>query len=210
MTAEIVTESSSADGASGDESTSGDPDGTSGQNSVSEEDSSDDQDASGQGSPDEQSGNGNTTGMVDSSVQSSAGDSGITVNEDTGGTAAAQSEESDLNSAQGLSLSTAPASEENITGVSGSVGPLTWILILTVSITLSGAILMLLGAYLVYLFRKNWKLWGGQDIVLTEEDMADENEVFLAGGFGLADEPEDGVWDSEGVVRESEEGWDEE
>lgn len=185
MTASVVTESSSAGNAAVGQS-----------------------DASEQDSADVQSENKETAGTGNSSVQSSAGDSSVTANRGTGDTTAAQSEESDLNSAQGLSLSTAPASEENVPGVSGSTsaGPLTWILILTISITLSGAILMLLGAYLVYLFRKNWKRWGGAAAVLSEEDFDTEEKVYLADGFGLADEPEEGVWDSEEVQREPEQG----
>ncbi len=151
-----------------------------------------------------QSGSGNSADTENSAVQS-ATDDGST----SGSASVAQSADSDLDNAQGLSLSTAPDSAENVSETSENTGPLTWILILTVSITLSGAILMLLGAYLVYLFRKNWKRWGGGEVLLSEEDFNTGEKIYLADGFGLADEPEEGVRDSEGVRWEEEEWKDE-
>lgn len=151
-----------------------------------------------------QSGSGNSTDTENSAVQS-ATDDGST----SGSASVSQSADSDLDNAQGLSLSTAPDSAENVSETSENTGPLTWILILTVSITLSGAILMLLGAYLVYLFRKNWKRWGGGEVLLSEEDFNTGEKIYLADGFGLADEPEEGVRDSEGVRWEEEEWKDE-
>lgn len=151
-----------------------------------------------------QSGSGNSADTENSAVQS-ATDDGST----SGSASVSQSADSDLDNAQGLSLSTAPDSAENVSETSENTGPLTWILILTVSITLSGAILMLLGAYLVYLFRKNWKRWGGGEVLLSEEDFNTGEKIYLADGFGLADEPEEGVRDSEGVRWEEEEWKDE-
>lgn len=151
-----------------------------------------------------QSGSGNSADTENSAVQS-ATDDGST----SGSASVSQSADSDLDNAQGLSLSTAPDSAENVSETSENIGSLTWILILTVSITLSGAILMLLGAYLVYLFRKNWKRWGGGEVLLSEEDFNTGEKIYLADGFGLADEPEEGVRDSEGVRWEEEEWKDE-
>lgn len=185
MAAEIVTESSS-----GSQSGSGE---SAGQISASD-----------QKSADGQSGSGNSADTENSAVQSATDDSST-----SGSASVSQSADSDLDNAQGLSLSTAPDSAENVSETSENTGPLTWILILTVSITLSGAILMLLGAYLVYLFRKNWKRWGGGEVLLSEEDFNTGEKIYLADGFGLADEPEEGVRDSEGVRWEEEEWKDE-
>lgn len=87
--------------------------------------------------------------------------------------AATQSSDDSLSNAQGLSLSTAPkttskkkSSSEKSTG--------TWILILTVSMTLSGLILLGVAAAIVYYFRKNWEQWGG-DRDEYDEIYNDEN-----------------------------------
>lgn len=81
-----------------------------------------------------------------------------------------------INSAQGLSLSTAvdaevadasaDTSEVVSSDASMSVGA--WILVLTVSLTCSGLILIGVSAALVYYFRKNWRRWG--------EEMEDDEE----------------------------------
>ena len=74
-----------------------------------------------------------------------------------------------LNEAQGLSLSTEgeeTAPESGSEGVSGSR-----IAEYTISLTLSGLILLAAGSGVVYLFRKNWKKWGG-----GYEDDGDEEE----------------------------------
>ena len=88
-----------------------------------------------------------------------------------------------LSSAQGLNLSTegADASAANDTGnTEKNVGETTgaggggemsfgkWILVLTLSVTLSGLLLMSVGAGLVYYFRRNWRRWG--------EEMADDED----------------------------------
>ena len=84
-------------------------------------------------------------------------------------TTTASSVDEVLNDAQGLSLSTAPktTSKKNTSkGSEKSTG--TWILILTVSMTLSGLILLGVAAAIVYYYRKNWDRWG------TDKDEYDE------------------------------------
>ncbi len=83
-----------------------------------------------------------------------------------------------LSSAQGLSLSTAGAGALDSTETDGSntiegsgtremsLGK--WILVLTLSMTLSGLLLMSAGAGLVYYFRRNWFRWG--------EEMEDDKD----------------------------------
>ena len=70
----------------------------------------------------------------------------------------------ELNSAQGLSLST----EEDVSDEDGGLslpesGTIRSILVLTISITVAGLILMLFAALLIWFFRKNWHRWGGED-----------------------------------------------
>ena len=73
-----------------------------------------------------------------------------------------------LNGAQGLSLSTASEAEtESVqmtqTVSTGIMSMGQWIAALTISLTLSGLILLGAGAGLVYFFRRNWNRWGGED-----------------------------------------------
>lgn len=69
-------------------------------------------------------------------------------------------EEAELNEAQGLSLSTARESEKETEAASdGSVGDK--IAVLTISITVSGLLLLGAVAGVVYFFRRNWRRWGG-------------------------------------------------
>ena len=85
----------------------------------------------------------------------------------------AKSNDDSLNSAQGLSLSTAPkTTTKKKTSSEKFVG--TWILILTVSMTLSGLILLGVAAVIVYYFRKNWDKWG-DDQDEYDEIYNDEN-----------------------------------
>lgn len=66
--------------------------------------------------------------------------------------------DSELNDAQGLSLSTAEeAAEEEAEGTSGGSSAFA----VGAAITISGLILMGVAAVIVYFFRKNWKRWGG-------------------------------------------------
>lgn len=122
---------------------------------------------------------------------------------DVGGTDTASTDS--LDTAQGLSLSTASGMTEPAALDGASASPFTWVLVLTASITLSGAILLMMTAYIVYLFRKNWRRWGGSDVTLSEEEEEEQNPVFLGSGFGLPDEDDGEVWDSDGVVRLTEE-----
>lgn len=84
-----------------------------------------------------------------------------------------QAADAALSSAQGLSLSTAeetvaePESREKGSGI----GVLDLIAAVTVSLTISGLILMAAAAGIVYYFRKNWRRWGGYD---EEEDDDEE------------------------------------
>ena len=83
-----------------------------------------------------------------------------------------QGEES-LDNAQGLSLSTAPKTiKSKSTSSERSVG--TWIFILTVSMTLSGLILLGVAAGIVYYYRKNWNRWS-DDQDEYDEIYNDEN-----------------------------------
>ena len=85
----------------------------------------------------------------------------------------AKSSDDSLNSAQGLSLSTEPkTSTKKKTSSEESTG--TWILILTVSMTISGLILLGVAAAIVYYYRKNWDKWGG-DQDEYDEIYNDEN-----------------------------------
>lgn len=81
----------------------------------------------------------------------------------------AQKEDETLSNAQGLSLSTAPKTTTKKNASSEkSVG--TWIMILTISMTLSGVILLGVAAWIVYYYRKNWKKWG--------EDQDEYDEIY--------------------------------
>ena len=87
--------------------------------------------------------------------------------------AATQSSDDSLSNAQGLSLSTAPKTiTKKKTSSEKSVG--TWILILTVSMTFSGLVLLGVAATIVYYYRKNWDKWGG-DQDEYDEIYNDEN-----------------------------------
>lgn len=80
-------------------------------------------------------------------------------------------QDTELDSAQGLSLSTADGdTEEEKASVSGtSVGQ--QILVRIVSMTVTGLILLAAGAAVVYFFRRNWYRWGG-----GEDDNDDDEE----------------------------------
>lgn len=65
-----------------------------------------------------------------------------------------------LNSAQGLSLSTSEEGEtKKSAGTENSMGQ--QMVVLVISITIAGLILLFVGAGIVYFFRKNWYRWGG-------------------------------------------------
>ena len=98
---------------------------------------------------------------------------------------------SDLSDTQGLSLSTQSsddtAAESSLSSdssetdgsnktvsttdkstQSGNMTMAEWVVVLTISITLSGLILMAAGTGVVYYFRRNWRRWG--------EEMEDDEE----------------------------------
>lgn len=71
--------------------------------------------------------------------------------------------EAELNNAQGLSLSTASGSNVNVlekTTGEISVSPY---FMLGLTIVISGLILILAAALVVWYFRRNWRRWGGED-----------------------------------------------
>ena len=72
-------------------------------------------------------------------------------------------EDEELNSAQGLSLSTAEEVSDNSGGISIGSGVAGSIFVLASAITIAGLILIIVAAAIVYYFRKNWKRWGGED-----------------------------------------------
>lgn len=126
---------------------------------------------------------GNSVGMKALMVTTSSSDTQTSNNNQTQTTASAgsetqttadtQSSDDSLSNAQGLSLSTAPkTTTKKKTSSEKSVG--TWILILTVSMTLSGLILLGVAAAIVYYYRKNWDKWGG-DQDEYDEIYNDEN-----------------------------------
>lgn len=71
--------------------------------------------------------------------------------------------DSSLNSAQGLSLSTASDYVEDETGNVLLGAAATSVVMEIIAITVSGLILLTAGAGVVYYFRKNWRRWGGED-----------------------------------------------
>lgn len=84
-----------------------------------------------------------------------------------------KTEDETLNNAQGLSLSNAPkTTTKKKTSSEKSVG--TWIMIITISITISGLILLGVAAAIVYYYRKNWEKWGG-DLDEYDEIYKEEN-----------------------------------
>ena len=126
---------------------------------------------------------GNSVGMKALMVTTSSSDTQTSNNNqiqttasagsETQTTADTQSSDDSLSNAQGLSLSTAPkTTTKKKTSSEKSVG--TWILILTVSMTLSGLILLGVAAAIVYYYRKNWDKWGG-DQDEYDEIYNDEN-----------------------------------
>ena len=143
---------------------------------------------------------GNLSGTGSSNSSSSSGLASDSSLQNNG--AGASSTEDSLKDTQGLSLSTASDAAPSEGDNSSSTGIVEIILAVCVGVTISGLILLFTGAYIVYIFRKNWKRWGAGKLYLTpeEQDYKEEN-VYMADGFGEPD-TEDDVWDSEGVVHE--------
>ena len=146
--------------------------------------------------------NGAGLSGTDSSNPSSS--SGITSDSSlqNSGAGNATSTEDSLKDTQGLSLSTASDTDTSESDNSFSAGIVEIILAVCAGVTISGLLLLFTGAYIVYIFRKNWKRWGAGKLYLTpeEQDYNDES-VYMADGFGKPDTDND-VWDSEGVVHE--------
>lgn len=136
-----------------------------------------------------ESSNGASLSGTDSSLQNS-------------GAGNTDSTEDSLKDTQGLSLSTASDTNTSESDTSSSTGIVEIILAVCAGVTISGLILLFTGAYIVYIFRKNWKRWGAGKLYLTPEEQAyKEENVYMADGFGEPDTDND-VWDSEGVVHE--------
>ena len=122
---------------------------------------------------------GNSVGMKALMVTTSSSDTQTSNNTASQQTTTAsqgadtQSSDDSLSNAQGLSLSTAPkTTTKKKTSSEKSVG--TWILILMVSMTFSGLVLLGVAAMIVYYYRKNWDKWGG-DQDEYDEIYNDEN-----------------------------------
>ena len=131
--------------------------------------------ASGSGSAGAASAGSGISGLPGASVQSGQGSSASGSSDTEAGDSSTEapalsssidkaaqpttSTDTELNVAQGLSLSTgADASEEaEETGSSGGSSAFA----IGVAVTVSGLILMGTAAVIVYFFRKNWKRWGG-------------------------------------------------
>lgn len=139
------------------------------------------------------------TGSSDSSNSSGLNsDSSLQNN----GTGSSSSTEDSLKDTQGLSLSTASDTDTSEKDSSSTTGIIEIILAVCAGVTISGLILLFTGAYIVYIFRKNWKRWGAGKLYLSsEEQNYKEENVYMADGFGEPDTDND-VWDSEGVVYE--------
>lgn len=140
----------------------------------------------------------NGTGSSNSSSSSGlASDSSL----QNSGTDASSTEDS-LRDTQGLSLSTASDADTSENDNSSFTGIVEIIFAVCAGVTISGLLLLFTGAYIVYIFRKNWKRWGAGKLHLTpeEQDYKEEN-VYMADEFGELD-TDDEVWDSEGVVHE--------
>lgn len=132
------------------------------------------------------SGTSSTSDSTDSSTESEAGDSESTDSENTDSastdtsvqvlentiedpadsaqeTETPSTETKELDSAQGLSLSTAreAQAEEQVSAALGSTAAGSQILVLIISITVSGLLLIGAAAAVIYYFRRNWRRWGG-------------------------------------------------
>lgn len=166
MTPSIVTESSGSTSTQSDTSTTSTTTGTtsSGNSALSS------------GSTDESSTTTDTADTTDTSAESTtdstSGGLTSTLSSSTEGISSTSEEgsastDSSLNSAQGLSLSTAADAETGSAASGTSAGQ---IAAMGVTITISGIILMLVAAALICWLRKNWRRWGGEDDDDTYEE----------------------------------------
>ena len=172
MTAGIVTETSAVSGAQekeADTESSADAE-DSVQTTGSVADVNDTTQTTGGSSTAQSAGSASGTGVAGAGSLSQPAMTGGTV--DTSGTSQAAGgstpeTKNSTGSVKGLSLSTESSKKENKdtgeeSGMAGmSTGSL--ILALTVSMTISGLILIAAAAAVVYWFRKNWKKWGGEE-----------------------------------------------
>ena len=71
--------------------------------------------------------------------------------------------EAELNNAQGLSLSTASGSTANVSEKTTGEISVSPYFMLGMTIVISGLILILAAALVVWYFRRNWRRWGGED-----------------------------------------------
>lgn len=152
-------------------------------------------------------GTSNGAGLSGTDSSNSSGSAGVVSDSSlqNSGAGNADSTEDSLKDTQGLALSTASDTELLESDTDSSTGIVEIILAVCAGVTISGLILLFTGAYIVYIFRKNWKRWGAGTLSLTpeEQDYKEEN-VYMANDFGEPD-TEDEVWDSDGVVHED--GW---
>lgn len=104
------------------------------------------------------SGSSDTEDSSDSSSDSTAPELSSSI-EEAASPQADSATDTELNGAQGLSLSTAEdaAAEEDASASSGGNSAFA----IGAAITISGLILMGVAAVIVYFFRKNWRRWGG-------------------------------------------------
>ena len=169
MTAAVVTEKTGSEVAAGQSGTDGN-----GQTNTDE---------TRQADTDGSQVNAEETGQIDTYRTGQSGTDGISGEEGSGmesqitssmdqaAVLAAGSPDAELNSAQGLSLSTAENVRKNAENQGSGAGMDTntgititeLIVTITVSITISGLILMGTAAAIVCYFRKNWQRWGGYD-----------------------------------------------
>ena len=198
MTAGIVTQSSAS---SGTADTQGNNAAANSSSSSSESTDAQGNNSAAQSQPGTSTSNvGISNGTGSSNSSSSSGLTSDSSLQNNG--AGASSTEDSLKDTQGLSLSTASDTDNSESANSSSTGIVEIILAVCAGVTISGLILLFTGAYIVYIFRKNWKRWGAGKLYLTpeEQDYKEEN-VYMADGFGEPDTDDD-VWDSEGVVHE--------
>lgn len=87
----------------------------------------------------------------------------------------AGTEDTTLNDAQGLSLSTAENTGEEAEGTSAGLSSGGHIFATAAAVVVAGLILMAAAALIVYYFHKNWRRWGGGDDD-DDYEYEDENE----------------------------------
>ncbi|HJD40573.1 MAG TPA: hypothetical protein H9913_11160 [Candidatus Blautia stercoripullorum] len=114
---------------------------------------------------------GNSESTDNENTEDASGATGVQVLENTiedpadsaQETETPSTEDTELDSAQGLSLSTAreAQAEDQVSEASGSTTAGSQILVLIISITVSGLLLIGAAAAVIYYFRRNWRRWGG-------------------------------------------------